>query len=153
MAIDDFIKYQNQGYCAFIDIDEFIILNKHKSIKSYIEETIENRDGIRILQKKYLNRWYSPRSVKNITINFPVSTEYWGPKIIADLSKISKCIGNIHQIVNNIIIDRENCWFNHYNHEENSHNWLIQNKNNMDPNWIPFDYKELFIGSEFIQKF
>ena len=141
------ISFQNMiedGYCAFIDIDEFIILKKHNSIKDYIKETIGDKDGIKILQKKYLNRWYQPKNVKGIDVTFPIDTERWAPKIIADLSKIKPSPNsNIHTFLPNVVLDKENCWFNHYNHESNGHTWLMHNYLHLDPDWKPFPFAEL----------
>jgi hypothetical protein len=130
-ACADFALKVNSGLCAFIDIDEFIVKN---------EEFRESR----ILQKKYHDRW-SYKSVFDCDKTFDINTRFWGSKAILDLSTFSVGI-NIH--FEDKDLDISNSWFNHYNHSEKTHEWLLSSYNNVDPNWIPKPYSNIFYSGD-----
>lgn len=140
LAINDFLKYANKGFCAFIDIDEFIVL-KGDSLKDYINLNYNSAfDGIKICQRKFVNRWYNRSSVTSIKATLDINTFRWAPKIIANLGRLRNAAGSIHDFMRNLMNDDENIHFNHYNHDVNSHNWLLMNYDSIDPYWVPVEF-------------
>jgi len=145
-AIYDFKNRVKEGFCCFIDIDEFIFLKNHYNISQYIENIYnEYYQGILIKQKKYASRWENPNHVLSISKTFDIETINWAPKIIANLEKINLKPGsNIHNFIDNVILDEKNCYFKHFNHELNGHNWLLANYKNIDANWIPKSFESVW---------
>jgi hypothetical protein len=127
----DFASKVTSGLCAFIDIDEFIVKK---------EEFKESR----ILQKKYDDRW-KYKSVFDCDKTFDIDTRFWASKAILDLSTFSVGI-DIH--FEDKSLDVSNSWFNHYNHNEKNHNWLLSSYNNVDPNWVPKPYSDIFYSGD-----
>jgi hypothetical protein len=126
-ACIDFAAKVKEGLCAFIDIDEFIVKK---------EEFYESR----ILQKKYDDRWkYS--SIFDCSKTFDIDTKKWSSKVILDLSAFSPG-ENIHFENKDLPISKS--WFNHYNHNEVNHKWLLKNYKNIDPSWKPVPYEHVF---------
>jgi hypothetical protein len=142
ISINDFKEKVKFGFCAFIDMDEFIVFKNHNNIKDYIKDNYSNEyDGIKIYQKKHLSRWYKKDKVFNLPKVLDINTEKWAPKIIANIERIGDCSNNsIHDFLYNLKFDKENCWFNHYNHDENGHNWLLNNYIYLDPEWKPIGF-------------
>lgn len=147
LAINHFTNLIKEGFCAFIDIDEFIVLNKHNNIKDYLNDTYSIKyNGIKILQKKHLSRWYKKEKVFELPKVLEINTELWAPKIIANIERINNCSKKtIHNFLNKLKIDKEYCHFNHYNHDENGHKWLLKNYSQLDPSWLPISFDQLKI--------
>lgn len=127
----DFALKIKEGLCAFIDIDEFIVKK---------EEFRESR----ILQKKYDDRW-KYNSIFDCDKTFDIDTRFWSSKAILDLSRFS--VGrDIH--FEDKDLEYSKSWFNHYNHNEKGHEWLLSSYHKIDPNWIPKPYNELFYSGQ-----
>ena len=127
----DFATKIKEGLCAFIDIDEFIVKK---------EEFYESR----ILQKKYDDRWkYS--SIFDCDKTFDIDTTMWSSKTILDLSTFTPG-ESIHFNNKNLPISKS--WFNHYNHNESGHDWLLKNYQSIDPSWKPVPYELVFNKKE-----
>jgi hypothetical protein len=41
-------------------------------------------------------------------------------------------------------IEISKSWFNHYNHNEKVHSWLLDNYKHMAPGWSPVPYEKVF---------
>lgn len=145
IAINHFKEKVKSGFCAFIDIDEFIVFKNHNNIKDYIKDNYSNEyDGIKIFQKKHLNRWYKKEKVFNLPEILEINTERWAPKIIANIERIKDCSNrSIHDFLSNLKFDKELCYFHHYNHDENGNNWLLSNYRYLDPEWTPISFEEI----------
>lgn len=142
-SINDFLKYINKGFCAFIDIDEFISINNYNNIKDYIRFNHNNNfDGIKIYQKKFVSRWYNKSSVISIKTSLNINTDKWAPKIIANLERVNNVTGSVHDFLPNLMIGK-NIHFNHYNHDYNGHKWLLENYKWLDPKWIPIEFDDI----------
>jgi hypothetical protein len=147
--VESIYHFKNEvsfGFCCFIDIDEFIILNKFNNIKDYISNVYkEDYQGIVIKQKKYASRWENPSNVLSINKTFNFDTTHWAPKVIANIEKITrKNNTNIHTFIDKNIIDNELCYFKHFNHNINGHNWLLSNYEYLDKNWIPKNFNDVW---------
>jgi hypothetical protein len=147
LSINHFVNIVKSGFCAFIDIDEFIVFKKHSNIKEYLSSSYSNNyDGIKIFQQKHLSRWYKKESVFNLPKVLDINTERWAPKIIANLERIKDCSNSsIHDFLNNLKLDKDYCHFNHYNHDENGHKWLLDNYFYLDPSWSPINFNDIKI--------
>lgn len=145
-SIYDFKNRVNDGFCCFIDIDEFIFLENEKNLKDYIKNNYaEDKQGIVIQQKKYASRWENPNNVLSIKKTFEIDTTMWAPKIIAKINKIQpKQKTNIHNFIDDFILDKKNCHFKHFNHNINAHNWLLKNYQTLDKNWKPKNFNEVW---------
>jgi hypothetical protein len=145
-AIYDFVKRVNDGFCCFIDIDEFICLKEEKNIKEYIKNVYDSsKQGIVIQQKRYGSRWENPTNVLSITKSFEIDTTLWAPKIIAKIDKIKiKDNTNIHEFIDDFILDKKKCYFKHFNHNIHTHNWLLNNYRSLDSNWVPKNFNEVW---------
>lgn len=145
-AIYDFIKKVDGGFCCFIDIDEFIFLKEEKNLKDYIKSMYdETKQGILIQQKRYESRWSSPKNVLFIDRTFYIDTTYWAPKIIANINKIKiKNNTNIHTFIDDFVLDKNKCYFKHFNHNIHVHNWLLENYRSLDSNWVPKNFNEVW---------
>lgn len=130
-ACIDFATKVKEGLCAFIDIDEFIVKK---------EEFYESR----ILQKKYDDRWkYS--SIFDCDKTFDIDTTNWSSKAILDLSTFTPG-DSIHFGNKDLPISKS--WFNHYNHTESGHSWLLENYQICSPSWKPVPYDLVFDKKE-----
>lgn len=115
------------GLCAFIDIDEFIVL------KEPFRES-------RLYQKRYDDRWNYER-VLDCTKTFEINTQNWGSKCILEMSTFTPS-DTIHFTDKQLPISQS--WFNHYNHSEKTHEWLLNNYKNIDCSWVPVPYDQVF---------
>jgi hypothetical protein len=147
LAINNFVNIVKKGFCVFIDIDEFVVLKNHNNIKDYLKDMyIVDHNGIKIFQKKHLNRWYKKENEKVFDLPqvLEINTEKWAPKIIANIERIGDCSKkNIHNFLSNLKLDKSFCYFNHYNHDENGHKWLLNNYRSLDPNWKPIKFNKI----------
>ena len=138
-----FIKYRSEcDWIAFIDIDEFIILDgKYKSIKDFISDPMfENAKIIRLHWKVFsggteLEANGSYNVVDRFLERYPCKEEKWGKSIINCSVEIKHCIHghgyfdkNIRDYVYNAIGEQcenkwsavgempihKNAWINHY---------------------------------------
>lgn len=126
-ACQHFYQNYGKGLCAFIDIDEFIIKRE------------EFRPS-RLLQKKYDDRWNYDR-VLDCKKTFEINTRNWASKCIIDMAYWKQSF-SIHY--ENLRLPISESWFNHYNHTEIGHQWLLENYQNIDPSWKPIPYSEVF---------
>jgi hypothetical protein len=130
-ACSHFSTIVKDGLCAFIDIDEFIVKK---------EEFRESR----ILQKKYDDRW-KYNSIFDCDKTFDIDTKKWASKAILEMSRFSRG-QNIHFEDKDLPYSKS--WFNHYNHNESGHNWLLSAYKNIDPLWIPKAYNDIFYSGD-----
>lgn len=130
-ACIDFASKVNQGLCAFIDIDEFIV--KKEDFKES-----------RILQKKYDDRW-KYESIFDCDKTFDINTKKWASKAILDMSGFSAG-DNIHFEDKDLPYSKS--WFNHYNHSQIAHEWLLSAYKNIDPAWVPKPYSDIFYSGK-----
>jgi hypothetical protein len=130
-ACVDFASKVTSGLCAFIDIDEFIVKK-------------ENFKESRLLQKRYDDRW-KYKSIFDCDKTFDINTRFWASKAILDLSRFSVS-SNIHFEDKDLEISQS--WFNHYNHNEKSHEWLLSSYYSIDPDWVPKSYDNIFYLGE-----
>ena len=133
-ACVDFASKVNEGLCAFIDIDEFIIKK---------EDFRESR----ILQKKYDSRWRY-KSVFDCDKTFDINTRNFSSKVILDMANFEPDF-DIHFGNHDLPISKS--FFNHYNHNESSHKfykWLLSNYHHIDPSWTPVPYEDVFVSGE-----
>ena len=145
-AIYDFKEKVGNGVCCFIDIDEFIFLNNYYNIKHYVSDVLKpNLDAIQILQKRYLTRWSNPKNVLSISKTFEINTKFWAPKFIGKIEHIKKIPNrNIHNFFENFLTEEYFCYFKHFNHNINVHNWLLMNYKSIDSLWIPKTFDKVF---------
>jgi len=127
-SMDHLHANKNSGLVAFIDVDEFIIKQ-------------ENFRQSRILQVKYEDRHHY-NSVSEISNGFVINTLKWGSKCIVDMSKFVRP-ENMHFPRFKFPISKS--YFNHYNHNFVGHQWLLDNWQQIDPTWVPLDYKDIYI--------
>jgi hypothetical protein len=59
-----------------------------------------------------------------------------GGKTIHDL--------NVHRFNAPLISNMEVVRFNHYNHNRIGHDWLLRHYRDLDPNWRPVPFEEVF---------
>lgn len=124
-----------EGLCAFIDMDEFII-KKEEFFPSAIK------------QKKFRSRADFDR-VTDITETFDINTEKFSRKCILDMSTLPEILyeknwGFFNMHFMNIDLPYSKNYFNHYNHNEIAHKWLIENYKHFDENWKEVSYENLF---------
>jgi len=120
-SIIHFSQLVKKGLCAFIDIDEFIIKK-------------ENFRVSRMNQRKFKARHHYS-SVHDCHEYFDVDTTGWGTKVILDMANFpsSNQYKNIHFV--HLDLPASASYFNHYNHCESAHQWLIMNGKNIDPDY------------------
>jgi hypothetical protein len=120
-------KNKKDGLVAFIDVDEFIIKQ-------------EDFRQSRILQVKYENR-NNYDSVCNISNAFKINTRWWSSKCIIDMSEYVEP-ESVH--FNDLNIPISKSFFNHYNHNNVNHDWLLENYMRLDNSWSPVSYDKVF---------
>jgi hypothetical protein len=126
-ACQHFKSLYPKGLCAFIDIDEFIVPQ---------EPFRESR----MYQKRCDDRWNYKR-VLDCTKTFEIDTRNWGSKCILEMENFTPGF-SIH--FENKQIEISKSWFNHYNHNEKVHSWLLDNYKHMAPGWSPVPYEKVF---------
>lgn len=129
-AMNHYSSIVKTGLTAFIDIDEFIVKR---------EEFRESR----LFQRKYESRFhYSENSVMNITNGFEIDSRSWSSKCIIEM-KNYQSPQSVH--FSDLNIPESDSFFNHYNHNEFAHKWLLKNYKDFDPSWKPVPYKNIFV--------
>jgi hypothetical protein len=140
-ACDHFSDLIQSGWCAFIDMDEF--LYSPYEIGDILEGQV-----IVLLQKKFDDR-FSYDTALEITKTFSMKTDRWGRKLLINMEHYIKGGKNIHTLnvhrfnvplIGNMQLVR----FNHYNHNRNGHDWLLRSYHGLDPNWRPVPFEEVF---------
>jgi hypothetical protein len=118
---------KSSGLVAFIDVDEFIIKK---------EDFRESR----MLQVKYENR-HDYESVLNISMGFDeLKIPSYATKCIVDMSRYPF---PVDPHFNRIDFPISESYFNHYNHNTASHEWLLKNYIYIDSTWKPKSYSEI----------
>lgn len=118
---------KKHGLVAFIDVDEFIIKQ-------------EDFSPSRILQVKYENR-NNYDSVWSISNGFEINTRWWSSKCIIDMSEYVEP-ESIH--FDDLDTPISKSFFNHYNHNQVTHDWLLENHMRIDESWTPVSYDKVF---------
>lgn len=137
-ACDDFSARMPNVWCAFIDMDEFLLPRE-----SMAEFTTGNPK--KILQKKFPDRWLRRRALDD-TRTYSIDTKIWAPKIIMNTSHYrpgGKDIHNLRSAAAVEICDMEQLRFNHYNQVDFSINNAFLKK--VDPNWKRRPPHKLFV--------
>lgn len=146
--VNRFGKYYD--YTSFLDMDEFIILNKYQNIKSFIHEELEkhNMFGVKMMQDKFEHilqiKQKSNKKIYEIVDSFELDTKDWAVKWILDTKAIRK-LYTMHSFdYNKKFLDQPDkniIKFNHYNHNKVQEEWII---NNIVPKG--FDKNKLKLG-------
>lgn len=127
-SMDHLASNKNEGLVAFIDVDEFIVKR---------EEFRESR----MLQVKYESR-NNYKSVLDISKGFDeIRHVNHSSKCIIEMSRYSSPI-SVHFQEAGLPISES--YFNHYNHNEVGHKWLINNYHHIDSSWVPKPYDKVF---------
>jgi hypothetical protein len=127
LACKHFAESYKSGLCAFIDMDEFIVPQ-------------EPFKESRLYQKRYNDRWNYER-VADCTKTFEIDTRRWGSKCILEMSRFTPS-DTIH--FTDKVLDISRSWFNHYNHNETTHDWLLKNCSWIDPSWEPRSFADVY---------
>lgn len=131
-AVKDCLNRNPQSLIAFIDIDEYIIMR-------------EKPRHSRLFQKKYHHlKEYS--SVREISKCIPdLDTSGWAPKVILDAQELSQeDIDKIYDIhMENLDLPISKSYFNHYNYNEITQQFLINHIGGLDPNFKMEAYLEI----------
>ena len=140
-AVDHFALNTSIDWCAFIDIDEFIY-SPHP-----IADLLHGK-VLTMLQKKFDDRFGYDRAL-DITATFPVDTRAWGGKRFIEMQHYVPGGRNIHHLnVDRMGVDIagnfERIHFHHYNHNRTGHQWLLDYRDRIDPNWLPVPYEAVF---------
>jgi len=132
-CINHYVKeYKNDcDWTAFIDIDEFIVLDQKYNLKDYIKEKgVNDINKIIINQKKFGERFC------NITKNVVeiddcienIDTSSWAPKNIIKNNSIKisdkQWIHNIQTSGKSYLAPLNECRYNHYNLNKKQFNWM-----------------------------
>lgn len=142
-ACDHFSKVVTEGWCAFIDMDEFILP------LAPLAELLRG-GAVRIRQRKFADRADYGRAL-DCERTFSINTREWGSKLIMDMEcYLPGGARNVHELRSArpaIELDPEQIWFNHYNHGPAGHRWLLENHQHIDPQWQPKPFEEVFDGN------
>lgn len=129
-------NYRNENdWTAFIDIDEFIILNSNKyNLKDFIKsKQKENINKIVIKQNKMEDRFCQiDKSIYEIKNSIDVNTDGWAPKNICKNSDLGKEQLDKSTAMHNITLNKEisfnasinELYFNHYNVNKKQIDWM-----------------------------
>lgn len=140
-ACDHFSDLVQSGWCAFIDMDEFLY-------SPYAIGDILEGKAMVLLQKKFDDRFRYETALE-ITKTFAMKTNRWGRKLLINMEHFIKGAQNIHDLNVHrfnepLIANMEVVRFNHYNHNRNGHEWLLKSYHGLDPNWQPVPFEEVF---------
>lgn len=116
-----------KGLCAFIDIDEFLV-------------PLEPFRESRLYQKRYDDRWNYDK-VLDCTKTFDIDTSRWGSKCILEMSTF-KPSDNIHFLDKQLPISES--YFKHFNHNQKTHEWLLEKYKEIDSTWKPVDFANVY---------
>ena len=105
-----FKSFINDGLCAFIDIDEFIIKKEEFNV-------------CRMYQKKFKSRHYY-NSVHDCFEIFDITVPFWGPKVILDMANFPENFVDMHFRNFNLPISKS--YFNHYNYNDIAHKYFLE---------------------------
>ena len=129
-------NYRNENdWTAFIDLDEFIILNSNKyNLKDFVKlKQKENINKIIIKQNKMEDRFCQiDKSIYDITNSININTDGWAPKNICKNSDLSKEQLDKSSPMHNITLKKEitfnasinDLYFNHYNVNKTQIDWM-----------------------------
>lgn len=140
-SVDHFAETTNLDWCAFIDIDEF--LYSPQPIADLLHGKL-----LTMLQKKFDDR-FSYDTALEITRTFPVDTRVWGSKRFIEMQHYIPGGRNIHHLNADKMgasnrLDFEQLHFHHYNHNRTGHQWLLDYRSMIDPNWPAVPYEDVF---------
>lgn len=140
-ACDDFAKGMRSGWCAFLDIDEFLY-SPHR-----IGDVLEGQAMV-LRQKKFEDRFHYSTALE-ITNTFTIDTERWAPKIFINMEHYILGSANMHELNTHLMEkpvfpDLGTLRFNHYNHNRVGHEWLLANREEIDPGWRPLPFEQVF---------
>jgi hypothetical protein len=140
-AVDHFGARMKDGWCAFIDIDEFIYS------PFPITDLLHNKVVV-MDQKKFHSRFEYDTALE-ITKCFKFNTRAWAPKLIIDMEHYLPGGPNIHSLNAHLMgvdltSNSERIRFNHYNHNQVGHDYLLQWLTHLDPSWVPVPYEDTF---------
>jgi hypothetical protein len=139
-ACDHFSGVVKDGWCAFIDMDEFLL--PFESMEAML-----HGGAIRIRQKKFADRVNYAR-VLDCESTFTIETRGWATKLIMDMAHyVPGRAPHIHGLCSarpTTDLPLERMRFNHYNHGRVGHEWLLDNWRHIDPEWHPAPYEKSF---------
>lgn len=140
-ACDHAAALIQNGWCAFIDMDEFIVPEVP------LTELLWG-SSIIMQQRRFANRSHYRRALE-CDLCFDIDTRYWGVKQIINIADYSSAEVryDIHQLKCNGIVSRirpEQLCFNHYNHNPVCHEWLLGNYLFLDKKWQPKPFADIF---------
>lgn len=140
-ACDHFSELMRDGWCAFIDIDEFLC-------SPYEIADLLEGEVLVLLQKKFADRAGHDTALE-IDWTFPISTDRWANKLLVDMAHYVKGGESIHMLNARhshrpVFPAMETLRFNHYNHNPVGHQWLLDNYHQLDLSWRPVPYEAVF---------
>lgn len=139
-ACDHFSGVVKEGWCAFIDMDEFLLPFAPM-------EAMLHGGAMRIRQKKFADRVEYSR-VLDCEKTFTIDTRGWATKLIMDMAHyVPGRASHIHELCSArqvIDLPLERIRFNHYNHGRVGHGWLLDNWRSIDPEWQPVPHEKTF---------
>jgi hypothetical protein len=138
LACEDFSARLPNVWCAFIDIDEFLLPQKSM-------EDFTTGNPKKILQKKFPDRWLRRHALDD-TRTYSINTERWAPKILMNTSDYrpgGKDIHNLGSASPLEICSMEELRFNHYNQVDFDINNTFLKR--VDPEWKRRPPKKLFV--------
>ena len=130
-SVQDCIKkYGNlHEWMCFLDLDEFVFSEKNVSLPDYLNSLDENISAVKLLQKKFLDRFLSKE--KYITQEFGCinNLDYdknWGPKNIIRCKDFVNSMGmhNMNTRKKTIVAEVGTLRFNHYNLNDKQFLWM-----------------------------
>ncbi len=144
-ACDHFSERMKTGWCAFVDMDEFLY-------SPYAIEDVLGDHSIVVRQQRFADR-FKHETALEITDTFPIDTRKWGSKPFIDMSRYwdgrRSCPSGsvtVHTLAGRSArsIDTGILRFNHYNHNERNHEWLLAHHLQLDENWRPVPFDSVF---------
>lgn len=140
-AVDHFAEGMKSGWCAFIDMDEFIYAS------GPVADLLRDKAVI-MLQKKFDDRFGYDTALE-ITKTFKFNTLGWASKLILDMEHYIPGGINIHHL--NVLqmgvplhADINEIRINHYNHNPTGHAYMAQHLRSLDPSWTVVPHDQVF---------
>lgn len=140
-SVDHFAETTRMDWCAFIDIDEFVY-------SPYAVSDLLHGRALKMQQKKFADRFGYDRALE-INRTFPIDTRVWGSKLFIRMEHYIPGGAHIHDLNAHkmgadLAVNFEHLHFHHYNHNRTGHQWLLANRNYVDPTWRPVPFEEVF---------
>jgi hypothetical protein len=141
LACDHFSETTRVDWCAFIDIDEFLCTPY--SVADFLKGK-----AVKISQKKFADRSRYCTALE-VTDTFSIDTRRWSPKLIINMKYYRSGANSIHNLrINSFfkppVQEPSDLRFNHYNHNERGHKWLMENSHWIDKSWRPVVFDAVF---------